>query len=153
MSGSLTNVSFTAWEDGHPSDKMFSAFLGIQNAVGLWYSYSSNGKFLPLCEKFAVVTTPTTKAVVTTTTSKTTTYHAQNPNDTECRLPWVQILNGCYLIGWEASSWEAGRSFCLDRGGYLLQVNSEEEQNAVTGNEAVFFSILDKNKKKYGFFR
>ena len=146
LSGLLTNESFTAWDDGHPRDNMLFALMDFNNA-GRWVSHHSSTNVLPLCEKLAAITKPVTNAAITTTTD-----HAQNPDDAECRLPWVQILNGCYLIGWEASSWLDGRSFCLDRGGYLLQVNSEEEQNSVTGNEAVFFSSLDKNKKNMDIF-
>ena len=47
-------------------------------------------------------------------------------------------------ITWtEASSWEAGRRFCLDRGGYMLEVNSEEEQNGLTG-DVMFFPCREK---------
>ena len=88
---------------------------------------------LHFCEKLADESTTVT----------ITTEHRQIITDPECRWPWVQILNSCYLMrwetsnatGWEASSWEAGRSFCLDRGGYLLEVDSEEEQEGLTGDE------------------
>ena len=136
LSGSLTNKS--SWADGHPKDNMRFAYMDFNNG-GRWVSIYGHisTQVLPFCEKLSYKST--TKAVMTVTT---TTEHRQIITDTECRWPWVQILKSCYLMRWkasnitwtEASSWEAGRRFCLDRGGYMLEVNSEEEQNGLTGD-------------------
>ena len=137
LSGSLTNQS--EWADGHPKDDMRFAYMDF-NDGGRWVSIYGHitTQVLPFCEKLADVST--TKAVITVTT---TTEHRQIITDPECRWPWVQILKSCYLMrwetsnatGWEALSWEDGRSFCLERGGYLLEVDSEEEQDGLTGDE------------------
>ena len=125
LSGSLTNESFTNWAEGHPRDDMFCAYMDFDNA-GRWISVYGHQftQVLPLCEKFAPKTESTTNTVITTTTTTTTTTtdHVQNKNDTECNLPWLQILHNCYLKGRQAGSWEEGRSFCLDRGGFLIEV-------------------------------
>ena len=137
LSGSLTNQS--EWADGHPKDDMRFAYMDF-NDGGRWVSIYGHitTQVLPFCEKLADEST--TKAVITVTP---TTEHRQIITDPECRWPWVQILKSCYLMrwetsnatGWEASSWEDGRSFCLESGGYLLEVDSEEEQDGLTGDE------------------
>ena len=139
MSGLLTNQS--SWADGHPKDNMRFAYMDFNNG-GRWVSIYGHisTQVLPFCEKsMTTMTKSTTKAVITTTT--TSTEHVLNITDSECLWPWVQILDSCYLKGWEASSWENGRRFCLERGGYLMEVDSEEEQNSLTGNENFLISL------------
>ena len=142
LSGSLTNESFINWKDGHPKDDMRFAYMDFNND-GQWVSVYGGitTQVLPFCEKsMTTMTKSTTKAVITTTTT-TSTEHVLNITDSECLWPWVQILDSCYLMGWEASSRDDGRRFCVERGGYLMEVDSEEEQKSLTGNENFLISL------------
>ena len=46
-----------------------------------------------------------------------------------CSPPWKQsgFSNSCYLLGEKTMTWDEGWDFCDDNGGYLLEVDSEQE--------------------------
>ena len=47
----------------------------------------------------------------------------------DCSTPWIfsGSSNSCYLLGSDSMTWEDGWDFCDDNGGYLLEVDSEQE--------------------------
>ena len=106
--GSLTNESFHYWADGHPyAGKIASMDF---DEGGQWLSSSySNG--VPICEKLK--------------------------GDKGCTPPWIQISSwqnsGCYQIP-RAGSWYNGAEICQDLGGYLVEINTKEEEDTLKGD-------------------
>eukprot|EP00092_Neocalanus_flemingeri_P047017 GFUD01053135.1.p1 GENE.GFUD01053135.1~~GFUD01053135.1.p1 ORF type:complete len:454 (-),score=95.63 GFUD01053135.1:124-1461(-) len=63
-----------------------------------------------------------------------------------CKQPWIQLDTGCYLfLGEEKSTWMEARDKCEQEGGYLVKVDSKEENDAIFGEiQSKFYS---QNKK------
>merc|ERR1719175_279821 len=48
-----------------------------------------------------------------------------------CSPPWTSLTTGCYLFQEWNSTWYQSRSECKQSGGYLVEVDSQEEQDAI----------------------
>ena len=44
---------------------------------------------------------------------------------------WVSLSTGVYLFSSEVGSWEEGRALCAREGGRLVEITSEDENNAI----------------------
>ena len=127
--GVLTNESFNDWAAGHPRDGMKIAVMDFSN-MGRWFS-SLAYPCLPFCEKSQETTPSTTQFAISTST----TDQVQNTLGNGCASPWVQLSDSCYLEALEeVGSWFDGEKFCHDQGGYLLEVNSRQEQDRLAGD-------------------
>ena len=139
--GVLTNESFNDWAAGHPEDGMKIAVMDFSN-MGRWFS-SLAFPCLPFCEKLQETTPPTTKSPGSTST---TTDQVQNTLGNRCASPWVQLSDSCYLEALEdVGSWFDGEKFCHDQGGYLLEVNSRQEQDRLAGD---FCRFVNQSRSK-----
>ena len=49
----------------------------------------------------------------------------------DCKPPWMSIETGCYLFQRSNSTWYEARRDCQQKGGYLVEIDSEEEQQAI----------------------
>ena len=49
----------------------------------------------------------------------------------DCKPPWMSIETGCYLFQRSNSTWYEARRDCQQKGGYLVEIDSEEEQEAI----------------------
>ena len=108
---------------------MKKAVMDFSN-MGSWFS-SSAYPCLPFCEKLQGATPPKTQfAILTSTTDQV----KNTPGDI-CASPWVQISDSCYLEALEdVGSWFDGEKFCHDQGGYLVEVNTRQEQDRLAGD-------------------
>ena len=50
-----------------------------------------------------------------------------------CNPPWTSLATGCYLFQEWNSSWYESKRQCKLSGGYLVEVDSQEEQDALIG--------------------
>ena len=50
-----------------------------------------------------------------------------------CNPPWTSLDTGCYLFQEWNSSWYESKRQCRQSGGYLVEVDSQEEQDAILG--------------------
>ena len=50
-----------------------------------------------------------------------------------CSPPWTSLETGCYLFQEWNSTWYESRRECRQSGGYLVEVDSQEEQDAILG--------------------
>merc|ERR1719209_2348094 len=50
---------------------------------------------------------------------------------TDCNPPWVSLETGCYLFQQTNSTWYESRGECQQSGGYLIEIDSPEEQQAI----------------------
>ena len=50
-----------------------------------------------------------------------------------CNPPWTSLDTGCYLFQDRNSSWYESKRECKKSGGYLVEVDSQEEQEALIG--------------------
>ena len=48
-----------------------------------------------------------------------------------CSPPWTSLDTGCYLFQEWNSTWYESRRECKQSGGYLVEVDSQEEQDAI----------------------
>ena len=48
-----------------------------------------------------------------------------------CSPPWKSLATGCYLFQEWNSTWYTSRRKCKESGGYLLEIDSQEEQDAI----------------------
>ena len=48
-----------------------------------------------------------------------------------CKSPWTSLSTGCYLFQDWNSTWYESRRECKQSGGFLVEIDSEEEQNAL----------------------
>ena len=48
-----------------------------------------------------------------------------------CTSPWTSLDTGCYLFQDWNSTWYESRRECKQSGGFLVEIDSEEEQNAL----------------------
>ena len=121
--GSLTNESFENWAEGHPHAGMKIAFMVFSD--GAQWQSSTFYPGVPICEKNQDKTVPTTQPAKST-----------NILDKGCSPPWVQIYDGCYQIPKAefAGFWDHGEKFCHEQGGYLVEINTREEQDRLTGD-------------------
>ncbi|XP_024154054.1 CD209 antigen-like protein E [Oryzias melastigma] len=58
-----------------------------------------------------------------------------------CPKTWIRFGCSCYFKSTEERTWYESRSFCQDKGSYLLVINSREEQE--------FVSKLNPNKESW----
>ena len=64
-----------------------------------------------------------------------------------CEFPWTSLeptSSSCYLRGEDLylgnqMSWEEAQRICVGKGGYLIEIGSEEEQALLTGKKGSFF--------------
>ena len=66
-----------------------------------------------------------------------------------CSPPWKSLDTGCYLFQEWNSTWYNARRECKQSGGYLVEIDSEEEQDAIR------FEIQDRGwdgHSHYGFW-
>ena len=74
-------------------------------------------------------------------TSETAPLNSEFPNSApdfdgyDCSPPWISngSSDSCYLLGSDSMTWEDGWDFCDDNGGYLLEVDSEQEHLDLLG--------------------
>ena len=73
----------------------------------------------------------------------------QTMQDNGCAPPWVKLLDSCYLFHSSQSGmildWEYSRLFCQEQKGYLIEVNTKEEKDALTG-EGTFANQTSKDQ-------
>ena len=48
-----------------------------------------------------------------------------------CTSPWTELSSGCYLIGGPNETWYEAKRECKRNGGYLVEIESQEEQDAL----------------------
>jgi len=46
-----------------------------------------------------------------------------------CQTPWILLGNRCYMFLMEGMTWYGARAACKERSGYLVEVDSDEENN------------------------
>ena len=49
----------------------------------------------------------------------------------DCSHPWTSVDTGCYLFQKSNSTWYESRKDCQQKGGYLVEIDSEEEEDAI----------------------
>ena len=49
----------------------------------------------------------------------------------DCSHPWTSVETGCYLFQKSNSTWYESRKDCQQKGGYLVEIDSEEEEDAI----------------------
>ena len=49
----------------------------------------------------------------------------------ECREPWTQLSTGCYLFRDRNSTWYEAKQECLQSGGHLAEIETQEDQDAL----------------------
>merc|ERR1719239_311044 len=49
----------------------------------------------------------------------------------DCKPPWTSVETGCYLFQKSNSTWYEARRDCQQKGGYLVEIDSEEEQQEI----------------------
>ena len=72
----------------------------------------------------------------------------QTMQDNGCAPPWVKLLDSCYLSflsKWDEMGWDYSRKFCQEQKGYLIEVNTKEERDALTG-EGTFANQTSKDQ-------
>ena len=81
------------------------------------------------------------------TTTENTMTSKQTMQDNGCAPPWVKLLDSCYLIHPSQSGlgWDYSRRFCQEQKGYLIEVNTKEERDALTG-EGTFANQASKDQ-------
>ena len=60
-----------------------------------------------------------------------------------CEAPWTSLeptSSSCYLRGEDVTlgnkmTWEEAQRFCVEKGGYLIEIGSEQEQALLTGKK------------------
>ena len=95
--------------------------------------------FLPQIEHTAT-TTNTTTTTTTLATSYTTTFTTTSTTTTTeytCPFGYTQALTSCYTIK-TGDTWEDASYRCRREGGYLIEIESEEEED-------VFIKVIDDN--------
>ena len=111
--GSLTNESFHNWADGQPNVGNI-AYL-VFSEGGQWASSYEYNTGVPICEKLKPTCTP----------------------PTPCTPPWIQIsscqISGCYQTP-RAGSWYNGEEICQELGGYLVEIDTKEEEDTLKGD-------------------
>ena len=50
---------------------------------------------------------------------------------TDCNPPWVSLETGCYLFRQSNSTWYESRGECQQSGGYLIEIDSHDEHQAI----------------------
>ena len=138
-------ANFTYWEEGYPIDYLEPRYCVLINfgrgEDGHWENAICEIIKRILCEKTLSSNIPKTPIMSTTTTTyeTVTTTTTTSPNtipNNGCTSPWVKILDSCYLShsnGHVNNSWDDSKKFCQEQNGYLIEVNTKEEQDALTG--------------------
>ena len=49
----------------------------------------------------------------------------------DCNPPWVSLETGCYLFRLSNSTWYESRGECQQSGGYLVEIDSRDEYQAI----------------------
>ncbi|XP_062288229.1 CD209 antigen-like protein E [Scomber scombrus] len=66
-----------------------------------------------------------------------------------CPAGWTMFNCTCYLISTKSDSWEKGRQDCRARGGYLVVIDSREEQDFLTNftKQTSWIGLSDREKE------
>ena len=134
-------ANFTYWEEGFPIDYLEPRPCALikfsRGGDGRWENSICDITKRILCEK-----------TLQSTTEKTMT-SKQTIQDNDCAPPWVKLLDSCYLFHSSQSGmafdWEDSRRFCHEQKGYLIEVNTKEEQDALRG-EGTFANQASKDQ-------
>ena len=58
-----------------------------------------------------------------------------------CDTPWRSFgsSTSCYLLGPHSMTWGEAWQFCFKSGGFMLEIESEEEHSQLTGKNVIFW--------------
>jgi hypothetical protein len=108
--------------------------MAIQSQGYWWEDYNclsadfQQRKIAPICQYGIATSTTTTEA----TTAPTTTITTTSTTTTSCPGDWEAFNGHCYLWASEENVvWGLAEFICMSKGGYLVSVHSEEEQEFV----------------------
>ena len=126
-------ANFTYWEEGFPIDYLEPRPCALikysRGGDGCWENTICDITKRILCEK------PLQSTIIMKTTTENTMTSKQTMQDNGCAPPWVKLLDSCYLFHSPRSvmGWDYSSRFCLEQKGYLIEVNTKEEQDALRG--------------------
>ena len=126
-------ANFTYWGEGFPIDYLEPRPCALikysRGGDGCWENTICDITKRILCEK------PLQSTIIMKTTTEKTMTSKQTMQDNGCAPPWVKLLDSCYLIHPSQSGlgWDYSRRFCQEQKGYLIEVNTKEEQDALRG--------------------
>ena len=60
-----------------------------------------------------------------------------------CDVPWRSFgsSTSCYLLGPHSMTWGEAWQFCFKSGGFMLEIESEEEHSLLTGRKEIFLQL------------
>ena len=126
-------ANFTYWDEGFPIDYLEPRPCALikfsRGGDGSWENTICDITKRILCEK------PLQSTIIMKTTTEKTMTSKQTMQDNGCAPPWIKLLDSCYLFHSSRSGmgWDYSRRFCQEQKGYLIEVNTKEEQDALTG--------------------
>ncbi|XP_026012972.1 CD209 antigen-like protein C [Astatotilapia calliptera] len=96
----------------------------------------------PLQPEMKIITQPYSTIKPTTTTSQRPEVNMNEPCY-KCEDDWKEHGGNCYYFSTNSSSWNESRTVCKTKGGDLVKIDSEEEQNFLRKNVQQKMEIHD----------
>ncbi|XP_025758335.1 oxidized low-density lipoprotein receptor 1 [Oreochromis niloticus] len=96
----------------------------------------------PLQPEIKIITQPCSTIKPTTTTSQPPEVNMNEPCY-KCEDDWKEHGGNCYYFSTNSSSWNESRTVCKSKGGDLVKIDSEEEQNFLRKNVQQKMEIHD----------
>ncbi|XP_041944958.1 macrophage mannose receptor 1-like isoform X1 [Alosa sapidissima] len=115
-----TEVIYDRWNEEQPPDEISDETCVIMNVeYGLWSVASCNGGSGFICERHE---TPPVNATLAPTEAL----------EGGCVPDWTKYRQYCYKTEFSSKTWREAQLICVEEGGNLVSIKSEEEQAFVT---------------------